>query len=312
MYRFLIYLLFFTLFPVVSLAQSHSALQLETNPSYPQPGETYTVSVRASTETSPRSNIIWYINGTQKTELSAETTITLQAEDTPTRVTAQVTLASGEKTEVSRTISPYRIDLVVNANTYTPYFYAGRKLPSSGSDVTVRALVFKNNTQVQSGLSYLWKVGNSVQNGGAVQGADMLSFSPSFETEIVVSVDIVNTQGEVLGHETRVIPLAEPELYFYERNPLRGLLPTALHDPYTLIGDEMNMRAEAYFIDDDLASGHAFAQWYIDGKEASFGEVPQEITLRKEGNSGTSKIMFNIRNLDALLQGVKKTITVRF
>lgn len=302
------------LFPSsVSSAQTLDSLTLTASPTHPEIGESYTLSLSTYDLGAPRSSIEWLVNGTELTEQEDETSISLTATNIATNIKARVTLADGTVLEKSYSVSPYRVDLVISAETTAPAFYKGRTLPTSGSDLQIKALVFYNGVPISNAHSYLWKVDGRTQNGGARYGDNELSFETGFQDSIQVSVDIMNSHNTVIAGETAVIPIAEPELYFYENNPLRGLSPIIMSDPYIFIGEEMNVRAEAYFMDKDLFNGEAFAQWELNGKRTEGSEAdPQEITLRKEGSAGSSKLSFHIRNMKQLLQGVEKAITIRF
>lgn len=289
---------------------SDSSMFLEVNPAFPEEGETYTISANTYNTATPRSSIHWFVNGIQVTEASNQTSITLTADQTPDQVTARITLTTGQILEETFIASPYRVDLIIDAETLTPAFYNGRNLPSSGSTITATALVFNNDKDITDNFSYLWKVNNKTQNGGSLYGQNTLDFKPSFEYKMNVSVDIFNSEGTRVAGETVIVPIVEPELYFYEQNPLRGLLGTALRDPHIFVGEEMVVRAEGYYMDTDTADIHTM--WEINNKEVAFSENPTEITLRKEGNAGTASLSFHIRNMKQLLQGVEKSINIQF
>jgi hypothetical protein len=177
----------------------------------------------------------------------------------------------------------------------------------------VNALVFKNNTHTQSGLSYLWKVNNKIQNGGTLQGKSFIEVTPSFEDEVLVSVEVYNSARQLVAQESELIPVASPELHFYENNPLRGLSTVTLFDPQLFISDEMNIRAEAYYLNDNITREQLFTQWKIDGRTANASsEDGQEITIRKEGNAGSSVLSFRIADLKQLLHEAQKSVTLRF
>jgi hypothetical protein len=79
-----------------------------------------------------------------------------------------------------------------------------------------------------------------------------------------------------------------------------------------MIGDEMMLRAEAFYITEGLSQSAALREWKIDGTKAEASADPHEITLRKEGGDGSATVSFQIRNLENLLQGVMEEITIKF
>jgi hypothetical protein len=303
------------LFPTYSNAQIAvpGALTLIASPSFPEAGEQYAVTLKTYDLPAPIRTVNWFVNGTLSDDNKDKTEITLTAGNISTTVKAQIILSNGAVLEKAHTFNPYRVDLIVSADTTVPAFYQGRPLPSSGSNITAKAIIFLNGVQIGDAYSYVWKVNGKVQNGGARTTKNTLSITTNFEDEASIVVEIYNSNGSLVASESKTIPIVEPELYFYERNLLRGLSIVAMPDPYTFIGEEVSVRGEAYFMDKDLFTDDGFTEWQIDGKSVSPSSADgQEITLRKEKNTGTSRLSFHIRNMRQLLQGIEDTIIIRF
>lgn len=293
---------------------SHGAeLTLELSPQYPQANQEYTIALKPSGINAQL--IRWFINGTEDFTSKNKNDIKHTAGDigTQTIIKASVTLQDGSVVEAFRTIAANRVDLLIDAETLTPPFYKGKTLPSSGSEVKVTALVFTKERSPESSYSYLWKINGSVQNGGAVKGGNVLSFVPSFDTSTLISVNVLNTNGQVIASKSETLPIAEPELLFYEKNPLRGMSFVSMSNPYIFIGDEIQIRAEGYYMNTALAGSNILREWKINGTVVENDpQNPQEISLQKEGTSGGSQVSFHIRNLQQLLQGVQDSITIQY
>jgi len=205
-----------------------------------------------------------------------------------------------------------RVDLIVNTDTTVPLFYAGHSLPSSGSRVTVTALSSLRNNVTCQNCTYLWKKSGTVQNGGVATTNNTFSFIPKFERTVVISVDMRDGNGDTIATNAQVIPIMKPELYFYEQNPLQGLLLRAISNPYTFIGDEITLRAYPYFMNSSIELSDLLTTWSINGREVQTVGNPYLITLRKEELRDKAQLMFSVRNLQELLQGVEETIAIRF
>jgi hypothetical protein len=280
------------------------------NPQFPQAGESYTVSVPS---TDPFVKIVWYRDGKVAQEFANTKTITLKAKGVGVseRITATLTSNNGNSTQVSRTITPVRTDIIVSADTLVPTFYKGRKLGSSGSTMTATALVFQGRPKETGALTYLWSIGSKVQNGGAPSRENSITFSSNFENEVIVGVKIYKN-GLQINEKSITVPIVEPEMYFYEKNPLRGLSKIALKNPSLFIGEELLLRAEAYFIDTDLARDEIIRTWKINNQKVSGNTTdPYELTLEKKG-SGVAQVSFSLLNMAKLLQGVSGSIGVQF
>ena len=300
--------------PLFSLAQvGTSNLSLTVEPAFPEANQIYSVKLDGYTQN--RASLSWFVNGAEQRAYKNKISMTTQAGGIGTiqNITAKVTLLSGEVIDVKHTVTSNRVDLLIEADTEVPHFYNGRRLPSSGSTVHATALVFTKTQQTMSAFAYLWKLNGQTQNGGAIQGDNTFVFTPSFENQTTLEVSVLNKSGATIAQESKVIPIVKPELSFYEKNPLRGQLFTALSNPFLFIGDEITIRAEGYFMSKDLLGSDVLRRWSVNNKNVESDDAdPNELTLHKEGVGASSKISFHIRNLKQLLQGVEKTITINF
>ena len=290
-----------------------NTISLSLVPAYPGLGEEFTATLGGYGVV--KTGVRWFINGREDSESRNKDSITLQASTIAVATTIEAVVATSNNITVTKkyVVTPKRVDLIVTANTLVPPFYKGRSLPSSGSTITATAFVFSGGASVTNAYSYLWKVNGKAQTNTAGKGNSTFTFTPNFEKNILLSVDVQDQQGKIVAQKSQSIPIVQPELYFYEQNPLRGLSYTALRDPYIFVGDEMTIRAEGYFMNPTLRGTNILRQWSIGNKTVTTQENdPQEITVSKDGNSGSSKLSFHIRNLQQLLQGVEKSITITF
>jgi hypothetical protein len=292
-----------------------NASSLVLKPRYPEPNEQVTITINDYSINTHGSSIQWFVDGVLEPSVSNQRSITFTSGDIgkSNTILARTTLPNGTKLDASTTIQPTRVDMLVEAETLTPTFYKGRPIPSSGSLVRVTAVPFLGEQKSPASYSYLWKVGDTVQTGGSQYGKNYTTFTSKFEKNVFVSVDVIDSTGNVVSSESIYVPISDPELYFYEINPLRGMAEQAMQSPFIFIGDEVQVRAEPYFISTNLLSQNPYQQWKLNGQTVSNPSTdPQEITLRKEGDSGSFSLEFHIRNLQQLLQGVKKTVTLTF
>ena len=132
------------------------------------------------------------------------------------------------------------LDLIVEADTYVPHFYAGRTEPTVGNDVRFVAI----STSDAVPASYRWRVGN--QYTSSTDPYLRLTL-PLTGQRTLVEVTALDIAGEPLGRVAEYIDSSEPLLLFYEENALRGTARIALSNGLILIGDETTVKAEPYF-----------------------------------------------------------------
>ena len=206
------------------------------------------------------------------------------------------------------------VDVIVEALTTTPAFYQGRALPSREASIRITAIPHIQDSGDADSYVYHWKQNDRTLFGGPLNGANTVLTTMPEIREGVFSVSVQNTASQVLATGEVTIESTEPELYFYESNPLRGTGQRALRDTYTLLGEEAVLSAESYYLSESLPdeAGHTYA-WRVGGKPFVHDpEEPQAITLRKTGGAGQTVLSLAITNPGALLQSVSKSLTILF
>lgn len=292
-----------------------AASSLTLSPQHPEPFEEVRITLNDYTLNTNGATFAWFIDGTEIQSAANERAITITAGElgSITEITEITTLPGGAKIPTKVIIKPIRVDMLIEADTIAPLFYKGRTVPAVGSTVSVTAIPFTGTPQNPESFSYTWKVRNEVIGGGSRFGKNHIAFNSDFGKNIPVSVEIYDNTGALVTKESIIVPLSEPELHFYEINPLRGLSERVMGNNFTFIGDEIRVRAEPYFLDSALLSQNPHIEWKLNNRttQNQSGD-PQEITLRKEGTTGSFTLEFHIRNLRQLLQGVKDTVTISF
>ena len=94
---------------------------------------------------------------------------------------------------------------------------------------------------------------------------------------------------------------------------LRGHSHTAIGETYVLTGDEVNVRAEPYFMDAGVFSSPHELMWSVDGNSvAEQLDDPQTITLRNNGGTGSFVVQFSLQNGVAFGQRVSDSFRLTF
>ncbi|MFT5037284.1 MAG: hypothetical protein ACI9VM_000863 [Candidatus Azotimanducaceae bacterium] len=286
---------------------------IKIKPAYPEPNTDVTASLDAYAINTTGANISWYIDGSEVVNAKNLREITFAVGDlgTPIKISAQITPKSGLPITAARTIIPTRVDIVVEADTLVPLHYKGRALPSSGS--IVRVIAVPDTTVAPSELSYTWILDNKVLFGGSLIGKNIARFEAPKSPRVLLTLEVSDTQGTTLTRKSTFIDIVAPEIHFYEENPLRGLSQNAIVSPHLLIGDEMTLRAEPYFMDTKIFESDPLLQWEVNNTVVQNpSNDPQNITLRSGQGTGNFSVDFHIRNLQNLLQGVEDGFMVTF
>lgn len=289
-------------------------VSLGVTPRTPAPFSEVTVSLEAYSTNTTGASIRWYANGSELTAFQNErsATLTVGALGQSVAVRAAVTLPDGSSFSASQTITPATIDLIIEADSLTPSFYDGRALPVGGEPVSITAIPHFGGSLGPASYSYLWRLDQTVLFGGAVKGKFRIDTTmPLYGGTL--SVVVYNSTGSELGSTAFNLVPHEPELYFYEENPLRGLSTKAVLGTHVLLGEESTFRAEPYFVGSGFFASNPILDWSIDGRDAiSNDSDPATITLRKEGGSGTAAVRFSFIHGSSILQQAARSFSLYF
>ena len=264
---------------------------------YPEPGTEVVITLEAYTLNMIDATVAWFINDVEQPNLRNERTIRVVAKELgdTQEIRARIIKPGERSIDTSTNITSSNTDIIIEAYTHTPSFYKGRALPSKSAPI--RAIAIPQT--VESGnaalYSYNWKYNDATMFGGAVFGKQSVDLRmPRFEDERL-SVTVYDKNGDVVGEESIVLTAVSPELHFYEQNPLRGMSRKVLGIDHILIGDEMIVHGEPYFMDTDLSAQGGEYAWSINNNPVSTsGNDPHVITLRRSDTPGTVSIGLEI------------------
>ncbi len=159
------------------------------------------------------------------------------------------------------------VNLVWSTDTYTPYNYEGRNLPSRGSEIKVEALV-----KILSGnaynLKYSWFLEGIFQRSKSGYGKNTFSFSAvqradSFHT---VRLQVFNDDRSIFQEQSIQIPVVSPELIIYPSNGNSHFSNQASTISTVLSNKEFSFVAKPYFFSIKGLSDLTF-EWNFPGKE---------------------------------------------
>ena len=289
---------------------------LTLSPQSPRAGQEFTARVEAYSYDITRSRVSWSVDGAAQTQYDDARSITLRAPalGVSLAVTATVTEQSGAMHAVSTVVTPGALDLIIESATRVPRFYHGRALPSAGSAVRLIALPSLYTAQgalaSPDSILYTWNVGGRMVNAGPGQNTveTVMPLGGPLTVEVTAEAQDGSARHTILQEIAPVEPLA----LFYEDNPLHGLAQNALPAQFTLLEDEISIRAEPYFVSRTIFNNARY-EWSINNAPVQNPNAdPQTLTLRKTGGSGSARVGFSIRNLSSLLQAATGAFTVYF
>ncbi len=301
------------------LAESGKNILFTINPNTPGALEEVTVSIRSFVINLTASEVTWYLDGEEYTKGFNLTKIDFITEDwgNPTEVKAQAKLISGKTLTEAITIYPTRVDLLWHANSYTPAFYKGKKLATSGTKIIITAeptLVSEKGLIDPKSLLYTWQKNNETLSAASGIGKKILSYTAG-STDDNIKLKVSTQDNRLLAEKQIVINKTKPFIDFYEVEPLSGInwLKTIKNNDQ-LTGEDITIKAEPYFFATTLTSDNLSYSWKVNDKVvASREDNPKLITLINSSLTGEQEInlALNIKNLYQNLQTAQKSLQLK-
>lgn len=279
----------------------------------PSPNELVVAKVRSSSyENLLRSTIIWSVDGVEKKRGIGEVSFQFQAPKNGQSSTISVLIQKEDGYSYSgqRTIRPGSLDLIYEANTYTPPFYKGRSLFTHESVVTVAAITdfIENGVKVpKEKLVYIWEIDGQVLQNSSGGGKDSLRIQGSLLQEpFRVSVTVESLNSELRAKKTILINQINPNVVLYENNPIYGsIFEKALTGTFNMDREEVSFTAVPYFFS---ASNRSDADlrysWYENSRkigDETFSSFINYINPNRE-KSGASKIKVEVDHTEHIFQ----------
>jgi hypothetical protein len=155
-------------------------------------------------------------------------------------------------TEKSITISPTNLDLIWEPIfSWTPAFYKGKALHTGWGSVKVSVLpeVYQQDGgRFQSDeLIYTREYNDLVYGNDSGRGQDSFVVRGT-PRDNRVTVEVETPGGEIVARETTDLPFVDPELLFYQQDPVRGIrLENSLAGEVTASQNSLSVTAAPYY-----------------------------------------------------------------
>lgn len=288
---------------------------LEMVPKVPAPGQNVNVRVESFSTDLKRSTIRWSVTDGQKAEGVGLATFTFTAPPAGTvlELTVTVVKENGEELTEKRTIATADVDLLIEADTYTPPFYKGRSLFTHQAVVTLAAIpnvVVSGETRNPAQLIYTWEKDDQVIQDASGYGKNRIQFLGSVLSRpfyVTVTVEAQNTA--VKARRRILVEPTSPKVIVYENNPLYGsIFERAITNKFRFDREEVGLTAVPYFFSvrtkNDKSLSYAWAE---NGTVLQDPTLGANLTFTNKGlsKSGISEILVGTSHLNNLLQSAR-------
>lgn len=313
------FIIFFFGFSFVSAQLGLPPLGLESfslniSPDNPFPGEEIIASLTSNSFDIDRSKITWVYNGKIVLEGTGKKQYRFKVGSLGKQETikAIVVAPSGSRLEQTRSFILADVDLLWEARTSRPVFYPGKALPVLRSKVKIVAqphFIFEGKRFSPKNLIYKWFFGDELFQEQSGFGRQSFEFSiPIIGSENSVRAEVSSPNEDIKAIKTIFVPLADPQVLFYEENPLQGpKFNRALASFKTGSPSQIDFRAEPYY----FSSPSLVYNWLINGISAK-KEPPFNILNLKVGEGFLGDILLNlmVENFDNPLETKENNVKI--
>jgi len=206
-----------------------------------------------------------------------------------------------------------KFDLIWSTDTYTPFGYEGRNLPTIGSEIKVDALINASGGSAKS-LKYSWFLEDIFQQDQSGYGKDSFSFyvqqmPGQYQT---VKVQAFNDDRSIFQEKTIQIPVTEPELIVYSSNGNSHFSNQASGNSLNILSDKISLIVKPYFFSIQKLTDLIF-EWDLAGQKPiiSSNYDASILNLTTNNASGTSDNLYiRVTNPEEERQNMSQSINL--
>lgn len=291
-------------------------------PKVPSPGEQVTITVESFSSDLNKSLITWQSNGKTIKEGRGERTVSFFAPESGKSLTINLIIRKeeGGLVQKSFSFSPADVDIIYEAQTYTPPFYKGKALYTSEAVIRYIAMpnfVQANGTKISpDNLVYTWKVNDSVLQNFSGYGRRVFETkSGVIQRPVKVGVEVSAVNSDLKAKDFIMIDTQNPEVVLYENNPLLGVIyEKGIFGSFLLDRPEVELQSVPYFFSiksKDLSDVDYV--WKINGELAEIGSKSSASRFRNEtGEAGHSIISLDVQHFKNILQLATTKLDLNF
>lgn len=283
-------------------------IQYVVSPEEPGPNQQVTIEVNGVGQFLGNSTITWKQDGSVVSSAANQENFSFTTGGIGSPTIIDISINSPTQGNITHEFifNPSVINLVWEADTYTPLLYKGKSLYSGGSNLKVVAyptVMLSRALVPASKLSFQWKRNDTPVTASSGLGKNVFSFQgDQLQTEEDISVTVYSGTVPV-GESDIVIPVSSPQVLLYAQDPLRGeLLDAAFQGSVPLGQTETTLKAEPYFFSNaSVKNSRIQYTWNLNNEETTGPQSAQGLlTLRQTGSgSGSADLSVSIQNTDS-------------
>lgn len=301
------------IFPTTAFA---GVVDVTLSPEIPGPNQTISAGLSGVLVDLNMSDIYWYLDDEIQKHGIGEKSFSFISGDVDEKTVLDVIimLPDGRRIDLQKEIMPMEVDLLWEADTYTPPFYRGKALPTYKSSIKVVAIPSGKN--INTKFIYTWSIDdlNTIVGADGYNRTSFITFGSYAGYNRVINVSMVSFDKSKKVKKSIKVESVEPELVLYENNSLMGtLFNKALYNTKEIIKNEFSIKAEPYFVTTGEMKDVRY-EWAIGNvKVASEDDCDKIITFIKPNDgSGKTRLEAYIKNRMNTYQEARTEVSLSY
>ncbi len=293
-------------FPVATFA---GVIDVTLSPEIPGPNQTISAGLSGVLVDLDQSDIYWYLDDEIQKHGIGEKSFSFTSGDVDEKTILDVIimLPDGRRMDLQKEIMPIEVDLLWEADTYTPPFYRGKSLPTYKSSIKVVAI--PNSKNIDSRFIYTWSIGNlgNIVGSSGYNKTSFVTFGSYAGNNREVNVTMISFDRSKKVGKGIKIESVEPELILYENNSLMGtLFNNALYNTKEITKNEFSVKAEPYFMTTGEMKDLKY-EWAINNTKVESEDDRDKIItfIKPDDGSGKARLEAYIKNMANTYQETK-------
>lgn len=308
-------------FSEAELLTSEDDIHVKMQPELPKANQDVSINIESYITDLERAEILWYKNSKLIKRGNGETSFSFATSNLGTSDTITIQVKSSNAGLITKNIviSPAEVDLVWEADSFTPPLYKGKALNSHQSKIKIIALpnfVTENGNIIDSNnLIYTWKKDWKVQGNSSGYGKNILNIEgPQMFKDSLIILEVETVDGKLKAKGSINIEAYEPKIIFYENNPLLGVVYSqAISNQFNLRNEEIVITAQPFFFSSsDISKGNLEYNWSMNNREISGSEKDNSITLKQGKDTGVTNLRLEIQNVYRIMQFARNSFNINF
>ncbi|MEI6553084.1 MAG: hypothetical protein WCO09_00790 [bacterium] len=297
-------------------------LDITVSPEVPKPGEDITINVESYGLDLNSTNIQWMINGKEKLKGAGAKTFKFNVGNSgESRVILNISPKDQPQIVRFFIFNPSNVDLLWEAETYTPPFYKGKALLTTEASATMVAIpnFIDGNSRVNdSNVVYKWSIDREVQGDYSGYGKNYFKYT----TDVLPIDKEIEVEAYPAGQDTRKgvgttqLTTLNPFVLFYEDNPVNGVMFN-----YSLVDQiDLGSRTESkvsvfpYNFSTTDKNSNLDYSWYINSEKIDVPLTTNSITIKRNANkiANEANITVGVENPTHMMQSTQSVLDFIF